>query len=59
MAIERISATEFATMISEAINSRDRTMDTNIGSIKDLRIDPFSEILEFQNNRIVYISEVV
>ena len=58
MAIERISKSEFVTMLSDGITSRDPTMDVNIGPIRDLRIDPFAEILEFQNNRVVYLSEL-
>ncbi len=58
MAIERISKSEFVTMLSGGITSRDPTMDVNIGPIRDLRIDPFAEVCEFQNNRIVYVSEL-
>jgi len=58
MAVERISKSEFAEIIVGSIADRDKTIDTNIGSIRDLRIDPFSEVLEFQNNRVVYLSEL-
>lgn len=58
MAIERISKSEFVTIISDAITGRDPTMDVNIGPIRDLRIDPMAEVLEFQNNRVVYLSEL-
>lgn len=58
MAIERISKSEFARILSDGISGRDPTMDVSIGPTRDLRIDPVAEILEFQNNRIVYVSEL-
>ncbi len=58
MTIERISKSAFATIIEGGINSRDPEMDTSIGPIRDLRIDPIAEVLEFQNNRVVYLSEL-
>jgi hypothetical protein len=56
MALNRISASDFATMIIEGIASRDPSLDTRIGPIRDLQIDPVSEVLEQQNNRVVYLS---
>jgi len=58
MAIERISKSDFATLIESGVNSRDPEIDTSIGPIRDLRIDPFAEVLEFQNNRVVYLSQL-
>jgi hypothetical protein len=58
MAIERISKSEFATIVETGIQDRDPTMDTTIGPIRDLRIDPFAEVLELQNNRVAYLSEL-
>lgn len=54
--LEKVSASDFATMIAEGINERDTTLDTNIGEIRDLQIDPVAEVLENQNDRVVYLS---
>lgn len=54
--LNRISASDFATMIIEGIADRDPSLDTRIGPIRDLQIDPVAEVLEQQNNRVVYLS---
>jgi uncharacterized phage protein gp47/JayE len=58
MALNRISASDFAQMIIDGIASRDVSLDTQIGPIRDLQIDPVSEVLEQQNNRVVYLSQL-
>lgn len=56
--LEKISASDFAAMISNGISDRDPTLDTSIGAIRDLQIDPFAEVLENQNDRVVYLSRL-
>ena len=58
MALARITASEFEEMIADGIDERDPTLDTAYGPVKDLRISPIAEVLEFQSNRIVYVSEL-
>jgi hypothetical protein len=58
MALDRLTADNFATIIQEAIADRDSTIDTTVGPVRDLFIDPFSYVLEQQNNRFVYLSEL-
>lgn len=58
MAITRISASEFANNIATAVNDRDPSLDTRIGVIRDLFIDPFAYVSEQQNNRVVYLSNL-
>ena len=59
MAISKISANEFATRISESVNNRDSSIDTSIGPIRDVFIDPFSDVLENQNDRILYLNSLL
>lgn len=56
MTISRISANEFAQFIIDGIASRDPSLDTRIGPIRDLQIDPIASILENQNDRVSYLS---
>lgn len=58
MAITRITASEFADNIATAINDRDPSLDTRIGTIRDLFIDPFAYVAEQQSNRVVYLSNL-
>ena len=59
MAISKISANEFSTRISESVNDRDSSIDTTIGPIRDVFIDPFSDVLENQNDRILYLNSLL
>jgi hypothetical protein len=59
MVLENISAQQYANDISEAINDRDRELDTRIGPINNLYITPFSRVCERQNNRLVYLSNLI
>jgi len=58
MALDRITASEYGDIIATGINDRDATLDTRIGTIRDIFIDPVAEVLEQQNNRIVYLSNL-
>jgi hypothetical protein len=58
MTLSRISASDFAQMIVDGIAERDPSLDTRIGPVRDLQIDPISEVLEQQNNRVVYLSRL-
>ena len=41
MAVTRRTASDFADEIATAVNDRDPTLDTRIGTIRDLFIDVF------------------
>lgn len=56
--LNRISSSDFANMIVEGIAARDKSLDTRIDAIRDLQIDPIAEVLEQQNNRVVYLSQL-
>lgn len=58
MAIGKTTATQFAKIIADGMNSRDETLDTAIGPVVDIIIDPMSMVLESQNDRVVYLSEL-
>ena len=58
MAIGKVTATDYATALANGVNSRDKTLDATIGPYRDLMIDPVSEVLESQNDRIVYLSNL-
>lgn len=58
MALSRISASDYAQMIIDGISERDPSLDTRIGPVRDFQIDPISEVLEQQNNRVVYLSRL-
>lgn len=59
MTVQRFTASEFATQLSNGVNSRDRSIDTRIGPIRDIFIDPISEVLENQNDRVVYLNRLL
>ncbi len=58
MTIGKITATDFATLISSGVNRRDASLDTAIGPIRDLYIDPPAEVFEDQNDRIIYVNDL-
>lgn len=58
MVLNRITASEYATKIGTGITDRDPTLDTIIGPIRDLQVQPVADVLEMQNNRIVYLSNL-
>jgi hypothetical protein len=58
MAIERVTANDFASIIAEGVNDRDATIDTRIGPVRDLFIDPVANVLEQQNNRMIYLNKL-
>ena len=58
MTLSRVSASDFAKMIADGIAERDPSLDTQIGPVRDFQIDPISEVLEQQNNRVVYLSRL-
>ena len=59
MPVNKITSTEFAERISDGVNDRNDKIDTNIGPVKDVFIDPFSDVLENQNDRIVYLNRLI
>lgn len=59
MPINKVSASEFASNIVDGVNTRDPSIDTRIGPVRDLFIDPISEVLEQQNNRVWYVSNLL
>jgi len=58
MVIQRRTVTQFETLLSEGIASRDKTLDTAIGAIKDLYVTPSSEIFKNVHDNIVYLSQL-
>lgn len=59
MPTNKITASQFADVIVDSINERDPSLDTRIGSVRDLFIDPMSGVLEQVNDRIVYVSNLL
>lgn len=59
MPVEKITATEFGNQIASGINDRDVTLDTRVGPIRDVIIDPISAVLENQNDRTVYLNNLL
>jgi hypothetical protein len=59
MPVERITANQFATQITDAIAARDVTLDTRVDAIRDLQIDPYTGVLENQNERVVYLNKLL
>ena len=59
MPIQRITANDFGDQIATGVNDRDRTLDTRIGPIRDVFIDPVAQVLENQNDRVVYLNKLL
>lgn len=59
MAISRKTAAEFASEIVAAIKSRNSNYDTQIGPIPDLIVQPLSNVLELQNERIRSVQSLI
>lgn len=59
MTVQQYTASDFATQISTGVNTRDTKLDTRIGPIRDVFIDPTSEVLENQNDRVVYLNKLL
>jgi len=59
MPVNKITSTEFAERLSDGVNDRNDKIDTNIGPIKDVFIDPFADVLENQNDRVVYLNRLI
>jgi hypothetical protein len=59
MPIQKLTTNDFAEQISIGIASRDKTLDTRISEIRDVFIDPISSVLESQNNRAVYLNNLL
>jgi hypothetical protein len=59
VAISRKTAAEFAADLVAAIQSRNANYDTSIGPIPDLTINPLSNVLELQNDRIRSVQSLI
>jgi len=59
MVIRAKTVPEFENEITEGIESRDPSLDTRIGPIKDLYITPPSEVFKDQHDNIVYLSQLM
>lgn len=59
MPVNKISANDFADRIASGVNDRDPTLDTRVGSIRDIFIDPVAGVLENQNDRVVYLNNLI
>jgi hypothetical protein len=58
MVIQRTTESEFADQIADAVAARDQSIDTRIGSIRDIQISPIAGVLKDQNDNIVYLSQL-
>ena len=59
MPVNKISSNDFADRISSGVSDRDPTIDTRIGPLRDVFIDPVSGVLENQNDRVVYLNNLI
>lgn len=58
MTIRRRTETEFADQIADGIAARDETVDTRIGSIRDIFVVPPATVMKDINDNIVYLSQL-
>lgn len=58
MAIRRRTEEEFADQIADGVAERDETIDTRIGSIRDIFITPNAVAMKDINDNIVYLSQL-
>jgi hypothetical protein len=59
MVIQRKTVAQFEDLISNGVASRDETIDTYIGPIRDLYITPPAEVMKGIHDNIVYLSQLV
>lgn len=59
MPVVRYTADDFANQISQGVAARDKTIDTRIGTYRDIFIDPVSEGFQTQNERIYYLNQLM
>ena len=59
MVIQRTTESEFADQIADAVAARDSSIDTRIGSVRDVQITPIAGVLKDQNDDIVYLSQLM
>ena len=59
MTIVRYTSDDFANQISSGVAIRDKTLDTRIGPYRDVFIDPVSDVLQTQNERIYYVNQLL
>lgn len=59
MVIQRRTVAQFEDLISNGVASRDETIDTYIGPIRDLYITPPAEVMKGIHDNIVYLSQLV
>src|SRR5687768_6404382 len=50
MAVDRITATQFLTLLRNALLSRTKRFDSGYGPVKDVFFQPLADVLEDQNN---------
>jgi len=58
MVIQRKTVAQFEDQLSNGVASRDETIDTYIGSIRDLFITPPAEVMKSVHDNIVYLSQL-
>jgi hypothetical protein len=59
MVIQRRTVAQFEDLISNGVASRDETIDTYIGPIRDLFITPPAEVMKGIHDNIVYLSQLM
>lgn len=59
MPVAKITADQFANRLNIGIHNRNTSYDTEIGAIPDIVVQPVSQVLEQQNDRILTISQLI
>lgn len=59
MVIQRKTVSQFEDQISAGVASRDETIDTYIGSVRDLFVTPTAEVLKDVHDNVVYLSQLI
>jgi uncharacterized phage protein gp47/JayE len=59
MPVPKITADQFATSLNTGIQSRDSSVDIEIGPVPDVVVQPTAQVLENQNDRIRQVSQLI
>jgi|LSQX01.2.fsa_nt_gb hypothetical protein len=59
MIIKKDTSEYFSEKIASSVKRRDKSIDTRIGPFRDIFIDPISEVLEEQNDKLLYLKELM
>jgi uncharacterized phage protein gp47/JayE len=59
MPVNKVTATQFAAQLNQSIQDRNSSYDTELGPIPDVQVNPTSNVLEEQNDRIRDVSNLI